>query len=119
MHCARAADKYRQDVADGRAVERSDNADAAREKRQRPFEFFIKKTFRREPVAHLLKRYAQSASAHRVERLDNQLVFAARLIDRKSPAHAHLQTVRRAKADAPVDAPETFRVELRRLIFDC
>src|SRR4051812_17272920 len=104
MHCARAASEDGQDVANGRAIKRSYDADAARKERKRLLEFFVEQAFRREAVAHLLESDAQRARANGIERLDYQLVLAARLIHRQSPTHANLQTVRRAKADAPVDA---------------
>jgi hypothetical protein len=54
------------------------------------FELFVKQSFSRQAVAHLLKGDAQGACAHGVERLDDQFVFAARFVNRKTPAHAHL-----------------------------
>src|SRR2546421_11120151 len=119
MHCARAASDDCENIAEARARERSHDSNAAREERKWPLEFFIKQSFGSEAVAHLLESHAQSARTHRVERLNYQLVLAARLIYRKSPAHANLQAVRRAKAYAPVYAAKTFRVQLRPFILDC
>ena len=64
VHGARAPADDVQDVAYGRARARGDHSDATWKERKPAFSLFVKKSFRRETVSHLLERHAQRASAH-------------------------------------------------------
>ena len=113
---ARAARDDVQDVADGRARRRGDDADAARKQRERTLSSFVKQSFPRQPLFHLLEGDAQRPGPDRVERFDHQLIFTARLVDGEATARSDLQAVRRTKAYRAVRAAKTGRAQLRRLV---
>src|SRR5947209_18808449 len=104
------------DVAKARAGRAGDDADAPRQERQFALERLVEETFGEEPLLQLLEGDAQRARADGVERLDHQLVLAARLVDREPTAHAHQKAVGRAEAYAAVDAAEACGAQLRALV---
>ena len=102
VNCSRATRDDIENVANGSAGRRSHHADASGKNRQRAFQFLRKQTFSLKPIAQLFKSNLQRAGADRIERFDDQFIFAARFINRQPPARAHVQSVCRTKTDAPV-----------------
>ena len=91
LHARRADDEVRvgvapaqhlDDVADRRAVERRDDADLARQRRQRPLARGVEQPFGLQPLLQLIERELQRAEPVRLEVLADQLIFALRLVDR-------------------------------------
>src|SRR5437016_8218872 len=77
---ARAARDDVEDIPNCSAGWRCDDAYSARENRKRTLELLSEKPFRLEAIPQLLKRNLQRAGAHRIERLHNQFILAARFI---------------------------------------
>ena len=73
-----AAPQHPDDVAQRRAVERGDHADAARQCRQRPLARLIEQALGGQPGAQLLVGELQRAQPARLHVLADQLVLAAR-----------------------------------------
>ena len=86
-----AQDAY--NVPHGRARRRSDHADATRQHRQRLLARFVEKPFDFQALLELLKRKLQRAQPRRLDVLDVNLIFAARLIHADRSAHNQLQPV--------------------------
>ena len=83
-----AAPQHPDDVAQRRAVERGDDADAARQRRQRPLARLVEQALGGQPVAQLLEGQLQRAQPARLHVLADQLVLAARVVDAE-PAAGH------------------------------
>ena len=67
-------------------------------------------------IEQLFKRDSQRARADGIERVNDELIFTARRINRKLSPRAYVQTVRRTKTDPRVGRAKTFRAQLRVLI---
>ena len=87
--------QHAQDVVDGGAGGRGDHADAARHRRQRPLALGGKQSFGGEPGLELLELALERAFAGFLEVLDEQLVFAARLVEPDARARQHRHAVLR------------------------
>ena len=83
------------DVADRGAVERRDDADLARQRRQRPLARLVEQPFGLQPLLQLLEGELQRAEPLRLEVLADDLVLALRLVDRHAAARDDAQAVRR------------------------
>src|SRR6266487_4434500 len=89
------------DVANGRAVQRGDNADLPRQRRQRTLAGGIEQSFLLQPLFELIERELTCAESMRLEVFTDELVLALRLVDRElSPRH-HAQTVCRLELEIP------------------
>ena len=90
-----APPQHLDDVADRRAVERRDDADLARQRRQRPLARRVEQPFGLQPLLQLIERELQRAETVRLEVLADELVFALRLVDARRVPRA---TTRRPSA---------------------
>ena len=93
MHVVEAAAQDAHDVADGRARRRSDEADAAREHRQRLFSLGGKQAFGFQAFFQLVEGELQRAQADRLDVLDVNLIFAAGFVDADGTAYGDVQAV--------------------------
>ena len=75
-----AAGEHAQNVPKRGAVERRDDADAARQHRQRPFARRVEQAFGLEPPLELLERRLQRAESVRLERVADELILALDLV---------------------------------------
>ena len=89
-------------VRDGRAARRGDDADAPRKARQRPFALRGEQPLGGQLLLELLEGQLQRAQALRLQRLHQQLVFAARLVDVDAAARQHRQPVLRLELPVAV-----------------
>src|SRR5258707_4230583 len=117
MNAARASRNYIDDVANGGAGGRSDDADASREKWNRAFQFRREQTFGLHTRLGLFESKLQRTGANRLERFDDQLILALGFVHADATARAHLQTVFGTKAYALVAAAIAHGADLRELIF--
>ncbi len=115
---ARAPRDDIENVANGRAGWRRNYAHASGKNRQRPFQLRCKQAFRLQAIAQLLKRDLQRARAHRIERLHDQFILAARFVNRQPPARPDVQAVSWSKTYAAVRGTKTFRAQLRAFVLD-
>jgi len=76
-----APPEHREDVANRRAVERRDDADAARQHRQRTLALGREEAFGLELPAQLIERQLQRAEAARFQPLADELILALRVVD--------------------------------------
>src|SRR2546426_177288 len=104
-------------IADGRALWRSDDSDAAGEQRQRFFARGVEEAFGFEAFFQLLEGKLQRALPHQVDFLDVNLIFAALLVDADAAAHGDLQTVLGAELDAALLLLEVNAANLGAIIF--
>src|SRR5581483_569939 len=81
------------DVANRRAVKRGDDADLARQRRQRPLAVGIEEPFLLQPLLQLLEGDLQRADALRLEVLAFELIFASRLVDGDLAARDHVLAI--------------------------
>src|ERR1700728_78873 len=86
-----------QNIENGGSGRRGDHADATREQGQRLFSTFVKQALVGEALFQLFESDLQSASAHRLDVADVNLVLTARFIDAERASHGDAQSVLRAK----------------------
>ena len=67
MNCSRAAGDYVEDIANGGASRRRNDANTPGKDRQRTFKLLSKQALGPQAVAELLKGHTKRACAHRVE----------------------------------------------------
>ena len=82
-----------QHVGDHRPARRSHNADAPWKARQRPLARGLEEALGREFLLELLERELQSAVSLRLEKLDQQLIFATRFENIDAPTRQHRHAV--------------------------
>src|SRR5260370_38300568 len=91
MDIGKAAREDAHDVADGSALGRTDDADAAGEKRQRFFARGVEQAFGFEAFFQLLEGELQRSLPHQVDFLDVNLIFAALFVAAYAAAQSDLQ----------------------------
>ena len=106
------------DVANRRAVERRDDADLARERRERPLPRRVEQPFRLQLLFQLLEGELQRAEAVRLEMLADQLIFALRLVDGYAAARDDAQSVGRLEFEVAQRRPENHRADLRGAVLE-
>src|SRR4029077_5307349 len=116
VHIAKAAAQDAHHVADRGAARRSDQADAAGEKRQRFLALSGKEALGFEALLELLEGELQRAKSNGLNILDINLVFAARFIDADGAAYRDVQTVFGAKLHGAELILETDAADLRALV---
>ena len=107
-----------QHVGDHRPARRSHNADAPWKARQRPLARGLEEALGREFLLELLERELQSAVSLRLEKLDQQLIFATRFENIDAPTRQHRHAVLRFEFQIPVRRPETDAAQLRVPFFE-
>ena len=107
-----------QHVGDHCPARRSHDADAPRKAWQRPFARRFEQALGRKFLLELLESKLQSAVSLRLEKLDQQLVFAARLEHVDAPARQHRYAVLRFEFQIPVRGPEADAAQLRVPFFE-
>src|SRR5258707_2887850 len=117
MNAARPSRNYVDDVANGGAGGRSDDANASQGKWNRAFQFRREQTFGLQTRLCLFESKLQRTGANRLERFDDQLILALGLVDADATARAHLQTVFGAKTYALVAAALPHGANRGELIF--
>src|SRR5437667_4301658 len=117
MDIGKAAREDARDVANGGALWRSDDADAAGEKRQRFFARGVEESFGFEAFFQLLEGELQRALSNQVDFLDVNLIFAALLVDADRAAHGDLQAVFGAELDAALLLLEINAADLGAIVF--
>src|SRR5262245_58444667 len=90
-----------QDIAQRRALRRSDDADLARERGDRPFPLGLEKTFLFELLFQLLECELQRTQTCGFEYFDNELIFASTLVRSDAAACAEKLAVFRPEAKQP------------------
>ena len=98
MRVGIAAAQHLDDVAHGRAVERRDDADLARQRRQRALAALVEQPFACEPLLELIERELQRAEALGLEVLADDLILALRVVDADAAARDDAQSVLRLEA---------------------
>src|SRR5262249_32167478 len=96
------------------AVERGDDADLARERRQRALARGVEQSFVLQPLLQLVEGELQGAEPMRLEMLAHQLVLALRLVDPHAPPRDRPQAVRRLELEIAQRRAEDDRSDLRR-----
>src|SRR5256712_1984118 len=117
MDVGKAAREDADHVADGRALWRSDDSDAAGEQRQRFFARGVEEALDFEAFFQLLEGELQRALPHQIDFLDVNLILAALLVDADAAAHGDLQTVFGAELDAALLLLEVNAADLGAIIF--
>ena len=92
--------QHAQDVADGRAGGRSDDADAPRHDGQRLLARFVEEPFLLQLFLQLLEGQLQRAQPHGLDVTDVHLIFAAHFVDAEGSAHADVQAILGTELDA-------------------
>ncbi len=85
--------EHLEDVADRRAVERGDDADLARQRRQRPLARRVEQPLGLQALLELLERQLQGAEPLGSMSLADDLVLALRLVDAEAAARDDVQAV--------------------------
>ena len=116
-HGGEAPRQYMQDVADRRSGGRSDHPDTARKRRQRAFAFGCEQSFRGQFGAQFLELPLQGAEACILHVVDDELVFAARLIQSDTRPYQHLLAVARGEGAQHVSLPKHAAAHLRPGVF--
>src|SRR5258708_31047488 len=89
MNAARASRNYVDDIANGGAGGRSDDANPSREKWNRAFQFRREQTFALQTSFSLFESKLQRTGANRLERFDDQLILALGFVHADATARAH------------------------------
>ena len=122
LHARRTDDEVRvgvapaehlDDVADRRAVERGDDADLARQRRQRPLARGVEQPFGLQPLLQLIEGELQRAEPLRLEVLADELIFALGLVDRDAAARDDVQAVVRLELQVAQRRAEHHALDLR------
>src|SRR2546428_6138391 len=116
MDVGKAAREDADHVADGRALWRSDDSDAAGEQRQRFFARGFEEAFGFEALFQLLEGELQRALPHQLDFLDVNLIFAALFVDADTAADGDLQAVLGAELDAALLLLEVNAANLRAVV---
>ncbi len=96
-----AVEQDAQQIAQRRTAQRRDDAERARQARERTFAGRVEQPLATEPLLELLEGHLQGAEATRLDLLGVKLQRAADLIDIHPPAHNDLHPVDHAKAQPP------------------
>src|SRR5207247_1588940 len=118
MQVAEAAADDVEDVADGRAGWRRDDADHSREGREQPLAPLVEEAFRLELPLELLESELERAEALGLHHLDDQLVLTPRGVDVEAAEDQHLLAVLEVEAHPPAAAAEEDGRELRALVLE-
>ncbi len=127
LHAGRADDEVRvriappehlDDVADRGAVERRDNADLARQRRQRPLARRIEQPFVLQALLQLIEGQLPRAQPVRLQVLADELILAFGLVDRHPPARDDAQAVGRLELEVAQCGSENDRANLRGAVLE-
>src|SRR4029077_17817230 len=116
VHVRIATPQYLDDVANRGAVERRDDPDLARQRRQRPLPGGIEQPFLLQAFLELVERELPRAEAVRLEVLADELVFAFRLVHRELAARNDTKTVAGLELQIAQRRPEHEPAQLRRRV---
>ena len=111
-----AAPQHLDDVAQRRAVERRDDPDLARQRRQRPLARRVEEPFRLQLLLQLLERELQRAEPVRLHVLADDLVLALRLVDAEPAARDDVQAVLGLEPQVADRRAEHDRLDLRAAV---
>ncbi len=89
--------EHAQDISNRRPGQRGNHADGSRKRRQDFFPALIKQPLCPEPLFQLVKRQLKRPDPLRFHRIEHDLVFAPRLVDRQTPAHDYLHALLQCK----------------------
>ena len=95
LHVRVPASQHVDDVADGGAVERRDDADLSRQRRQRPFARGVEQSLFLEPLLQLIEGELERAETLGLQVLADELILALRLVDGNLAAGDDLEAVGR------------------------
>ena len=112
MQPGKAARENLEHVGDGGAARRGDDADAPRKARQGPLALGREQALGGQLLLELLESQLQRAQPLGLERLHQQLVFAARLVDVDAAARQHRQAVLRLEFPVAVRGAESHALHL-------
>jgi hypothetical protein len=115
-HVRRAPPQRRQDVAQRRRLRTGDDADGAREQRQRALALFVEQALGPQLFLQAQEGFVQLADAGAADRLDIDLVIAARTIKGDQGAHLDLVAFARHEAGVLGAAAEHHRAHLGRIV---
>ena len=104
-----AAAQHLDDVAHGGAVERGDDADLARQRRQRALAPRVEQPLGRQPLLQLLEGELPRAEPFGLEVLADDLILALRVVDADAAARDDAQAVLRLEAQAAAAPSGTSR----------
>src|SRR5215468_10460019 len=119
MNVVKAAPQDADDVADGGALGRRNESDAAGKKRQWFFVSGAKKAFGFKTFLELLEGDLQRAAAGRLHGLDVNLVFAARLVNADAAANRNFEAVFRTELHAAHLLFEPDAADLGFFVLEC
>ena len=108
-----AATKHLDDVAHRGAVERGDDADLARQRRQRTLAPWIEESLALQPFLQLIEGQLPRAQALRLQMLADDLILALRVVDGDAPARHHAEAVFDLEAQIADVRAEHHRFDLR------
>ncbi len=109
--------QHMQDVANRGAGGGGDHADSLRDHGQRALALRRKQSFRREFCRQFLELTLKSAEPGIFHVIDDQLIFAARLIEPDARAHQHLLAIPRREGTQHISLPEHAAAYLRGRVF--
>ena len=118
MQPREAARENLNEVGNGRAARRGDNSDAPRKARQRAFALGREQALGGQLPLELLESQLQRAHALRLERLHQQLIFAAGFVDIDAAARQHRQAVLGFEFPIAVRGAEGHALHLRFALFE-
>src|SRR5215213_5909261 len=102
MHSSCATRDHVENVANRGPGRRSHDSDTAWKNGQRTLQLFRKQTFFLQTIAELFEGDPQCTGADRIERIDNQLILAARRVNGKLAARTNFQTICGTKTNTRV-----------------
>jgi hypothetical protein len=105
------------DVANRRTVERGDDPDLPRQRRQRPLAGGVEQAFGVKPLLQLIERQLQRAEPLGLEVLADELILAFGLVHRQAPACHHAHAVARLEFQIAERRPENHAAHLRAGVF--
>ena len=106
-----------ENVSNRRAGGRGDDADAARQDRQRLFARFVEEALFLQLLFKLLEGELERAESDRLDVRDVNLIFAAQFVDAERAAHGDVQAVLGAELQGASLVAETDAANLRARIF--
>src|SRR5262249_46335664 len=113
-----AAPEDLDDVADRRAVERGDDPDLPRQRRERPLPRGVEQPFCLQPLFELIEGELQRAEAVRLEMLADELVLAFWFVHRDPAPRHDAQSVRRLELQIAQGGSEDHRLDLRGAVLE-
>src|SRR6185295_9581620 len=99
--------EHAEDIAYRGARRRRHYADRTRHSRQQTFALDREQSVSRQALFQLLESELLRARAHRLHMLDYELIFAARVVNRKPASRDHVQAIFWYEPNHPILHPET------------